>query len=62
MCIATNYMFFHQLGRTPLHYAEIFLEGDDVIDHMIDKGASQEVKDVVCVSHGLNGVMFSRDL
>nr|XP_022329606.1 uncharacterized protein LOC111128325 [Crassostrea virginica] len=34
------------LGRTPLHYAEIFLEGDDVIDHMIDKGASQEVKDV----------------
>ena len=55
-------MFFHQLGRTPLHYAEIFLEGDDVIDHMIDKGASQEVKDVVCVSHVLNGVMFSRDL
>ncbi|XP_048737125.1 uncharacterized protein LOC125652169 isoform X2 [Ostrea edulis] len=34
------------LGRTPLHYAEIFLEGDDVIDHMVDKGASLEVKDV----------------
>ncbi|XP_011424648.3 uncharacterized protein [Magallana gigas] len=34
------------LGRTPLHYAEIFLEGDDVINHMIDKGASPEEKDV----------------
>lgn len=30
-----------------MHYAEIFLEGDDVIDHMVDKGASLEVKDVV---------------
>ncbi|XP_061174059.1 uncharacterized protein LOC133183117 [Saccostrea echinata] len=34
------------LGRTPLHYAEIFLEGNDIIDFMIEKGASVDIKDV----------------
>lgn len=36
-----------QLGRTPFHYAQVLLEGDELTEYMLQKGADIHVKDVV---------------
>jgi len=35
------------LGRTPFHYAQLLLEGDELTEYMLEKGADTTIKDVL---------------
>ncbi|XP_063433311.1 uncharacterized protein LOC134715207 [Mytilus trossulus] len=50
-CFTDNYTTLlnkkDNLGRTPFHYAQVLLEGDELTEYMLQKGADTNVKDVL---------------